>query len=94
MGSVSAVRARTSNSQLSCQERGHGHSRGRRGTRILRGIASHETAGCSVSGAGRYYEVSSARGLRLAIISSFRAACWGLRVPCSQLRTALVLTLR
>ena len=82
------------NSQLSYQARGTGQSRGRRHPGILRGIASDETAGCSVSGAGRYYEVSSARGLRLAIISSFRAACWGLRVPCSQLRTAFVLTLR
>jgi hypothetical protein len=94
MGVCQQLEARRSQLPTELPGKGTGHSRGRRETRILRGIASDETAGCSVSGAGRYYEVSSARGLRLAIISSFRAACWGLRVPCSQLRTAFVLTLR
>ena len=94
MGSVSATRARTSNSQLSYQSRGRGAKSRKARHRNTQANCLDARAGCSVFGAGRYYEVSSARGLRLAIISSFRAACWGLRVPCSQLRTAFVLTLR
>jgi hypothetical protein len=49
------------NSQLRYQARGHGHSRGRRETRILRGIASDARAGAPFLAPGDITK-SAARG--------------------------------